>query len=66
LTYDSFQIPTIDTSTHISFSTLTGTVNSTVCQLSAFASEVTRVAFEVGTQGILGVQAKVEGVQGLI
>ncbi|KAL4263345.1 histidine kinase [Pleurotus pulmonarius] len=45
-------------------STLKGTVNSMVDQLSAFASEVTRVALEVGTQGILGGQAKVEGVQG--
>ena len=35
-----------------------------VDQLSAFASEVTRVALEVGTQGILGGQAKVDGVQG--
>ncbi|RXW16382.1 hypothetical protein EST38_g9472 [Candolleomyces aberdarensis] len=35
-----------------------------VDQLSAFASEVTRVALEVGIQGILGGQAKVEGVQG--
>jgi hypothetical protein len=42
----------------------TGTVNSMVDQLSAFASEVTRVALEVGTQGILGGQARVEGVQG--
>jgi hypothetical protein len=41
-----------------------GTVNSMVDQLSAFASEVTRVALEVGTQGILGGQARVEGVQG--
>ncbi|KAH7921003.1 hypothetical protein BV22DRAFT_1020209 [Leucogyrophana mollusca] len=45
-------------------STLKSTVNSMVDQLSAFASEVTRVALEVGTQGILGGQAKVEGVQG--
>ncbi|KAA1473198.1 hypothetical protein DENSPDRAFT_779569 [Dentipellis sp. KUC8613] len=44
--------------------TLKTTVNSMVDQLSAFASEVTRVALEVGTQGILGGQAKVEGVQG--
>lgn len=44
--------------------TLKQTVNSMVDQLSAFASEVTRVALEVGTQGILGGQAKVEGVQG--
>ena len=35
-----------------------------VDQLSAFAFEVTRVALEVGTQGILGGQARVEGVQG--
>ncbi|KAL0948366.1 hypothetical protein HGRIS_010948 [Hohenbuehelia grisea] len=40
------------------------TVNNMVDQLSAFASEVTRVALEVGTQGILGGQAKVDGVEG--
>lgn len=45
-------------------STLKGTVNSEVDQLSAFPSEVARVALEVGTQGILGGQARVEGVQG--
>ena len=48
-------------------STLRGTpVNSMLDQLSAFASssEVTKVALEVGTQGILGDQARVEGVQG--
>jgi osomolarity two-component system sensor histidine kinase NIK1 len=44
--------------------TLKTTVNSMVDQLSAFASEVTRVALEVGTQGILGGQARVDGVQG--
>ncbi|KAI0048454.1 hypothetical protein FA95DRAFT_1490738 [Auriscalpium vulgare] len=44
--------------------TLKTTVNAMVDQLSAFASEVTRVALEVGTQGILGGQATVEGVQG--
>ncbi|KAJ3855315.1 histidine kinase [Lentinula lateritia] len=44
--------------------TLKSTVNSMVDQLGAFASEVTRVALEVGTQGILGGQARVEGVQG--
>ena len=44
--------------------TLKETVNSMVSQLSTFASEVTRVALEVGTQGILGGQARVEGVQG--
>lgn len=40
------------------------TVNSMVDDLNSFASEVTRVALEVGTQGILGGQAKVEGVKG--
>src|SRR5688572_30956075 len=35
-----------------------------VDQLSAFASEVTRVASEVGTEGKLGGQAKVPGVAG--
>ncbi|KAJ8091873.1 histidine kinase osmosensor [Marasmius tenuissimus] len=44
--------------------TLKKTVNNMVDQLGAFASEVTRVALEVGTQGILGGQARVEGVQG--
>src|SRR5207253_1816821 len=33
-------------------------------QLSSFADEVTRVAREVGTEGILGGQAEVEGVSG--
>jgi HAMP domain-containing protein/signal transduction histidine kinase/CheY-like chemotaxis protein len=40
------------------------TVNTMVDQLSAFADEVTRVAKEVGTDGKLGGQAKVEGVSG--
>src|SRR6266581_2482821 len=40
------------------------TVNAMVGQLGAFASEVTRVAREVGTEGKLGGQAKVEGVSG--
>ena len=35
-----------------------------VDQLNAFAAEVTRVAREVGTQGVLGGQAEVEGVSG--
>ena len=35
-----------------------------VDQLSSFADEVTRVAREVGTEGILGGQARVEGVSG--
>src|SRR5437667_2122616 len=40
------------------------TINSTVDQLNAFASEVTRVAREVGTEGKLGGQAQVRGVAG--
>jgi osomolarity two-component system sensor histidine kinase NIK1 len=43
---------------------LKDTVNGMVGQLRIFASEVTRVALEVGTQGILGGQARVEGVEG--
>ncbi len=43
---------------------LKGTINTMVDQLSAFAAEVTRVAREVGTEGRLGGQAKVEGVSG--
>jgi osomolarity two-component system sensor histidine kinase NIK1 len=54
----------IDIEVEGEMSTLKLTVNSMVDQLSAFASEVTRVALEVGTQGILGGQARVEGVQG--
>jgi HAMP domain-containing protein/CheY-like chemotaxis protein/signal transduction histidine kinase len=40
------------------------TINTTVDQLNAFASEVTRVAREVGTEGKLGGQANVRGVAG--
>jgi HAMP domain-containing protein/signal transduction histidine kinase/DNA-binding response OmpR family regulator len=40
------------------------TINTMVDQLNSFASEVTRVAREVGTDGKLGGQAKVEGVAG--
>src|SRR2546421_619486 len=40
------------------------TINTMVDQLNAFASEVTRVAREVGTEGKLGGQARVEGVTG--
>src|SRR5205807_586265 len=40
------------------------TINTMVDQLNAFASEVTRVAREVGTLGILGGQAEVRGVAG--
>ncbi|MCG5217600.1 HAMP domain-containing protein [Streptosporangium soli] len=40
------------------------TMNTMVDQLSSFASEVTRVAREVGSEGQLGGQARVEGVEG--
>jgi len=43
---------------------LKNTINTMVDQLRAFASEVTRVAREVGTEGKLGGQGKVEGVSG--
>jgi signal transduction histidine kinase/HAMP domain-containing protein/CheY-like chemotaxis protein len=43
---------------------LKDTVNTMVDQLSSFADEVTRVAREVGTDGMLGGQARVEGVSG--
>src|SRR5256884_4653984 len=43
---------------------LKNTINTMVDQLNAFASEVTRVAREVGTEGKLGVQAQVRGVAG--
>ncbi|GIO86284.1 histidine kinase [Paenibacillus faecis] len=43
---------------------LKNTINTMVDQLSTFASEVTRVALEVGTEGILGGQAEVTGVAG--
>ncbi|MBW4690974.1 MAG: HAMP domain-containing protein [Lyngbya sp. HA4199-MV5] len=43
---------------------LKNTVNTMVDQLNSFASEVTRVAREVGTEGKLGVQAEVKGVAG--
>jgi len=43
---------------------LKNTINTMVDQLGAFASEVTRVAKEVGTEGKLGGQAEVPGVGG--
>jgi CheY-like chemotaxis protein/signal transduction histidine kinase/HAMP domain-containing protein len=43
---------------------LKNTINTMVDQLGAFASEVTRVAREVGTEGVLGGQASVPGVDG--
>jgi HAMP domain-containing protein/CheY-like chemotaxis protein/signal transduction histidine kinase len=44
---------------------LKNTINTMVDQLNAFASEVTRVAREVGSDGKLGGQAEVEGVAGV-
>ncbi|MDQ7948569.1 MAG: HAMP domain-containing protein, partial [Pedobacter sp.] len=41
------------------------TINTMVDQLNSFASEVTRVALEVGTEGKLGGQARVKGVGGV-
>ena len=43
---------------------LKNTINTMVDQLRSFASEVTRVAREVGTEGRLGGQADVRGVAG--
>ncbi|MEC4814312.1 MAG: HAMP domain-containing protein, partial [Scytonema sp. PMC 1069.18] len=43
---------------------LKNTINTMVDQLSSFASEVTRVAREVGSEGKRGVQADVLGVAG--
>src|SRR2546426_11514010 len=43
---------------------LKNTINTMVDQLNSFASEVTRVAREVGTDGKLGGQAQVRGVAG--
>src|SRR5205823_1587268 len=44
---------------------LKSTINTMVDQLNAFASEVSRVAKEVGTDGKLGGQAHVNGVRGV-
>jgi HAMP domain-containing protein len=46
------------------FLELKDTINTMVDQLRSFASEVTRVAREVGTEGKLGGQARVDGVSG--
>src|SRR5881628_2684614 len=46
------------------FLELKDTINTMVDQLRSFASEVTRVATEVGTEGKLGGQARVQGVSG--
>ncbi|MCJ1480808.1 histidine kinase osmosensor [Schaereria dolodes] len=41
------------------------TINKMVDQLRTFATEVTRVARDVGTEGVLGGQAQIEGVKGM-
>src|SRR5436190_20294000 len=41
------------------------TINTMVDQLRSFATEVTRVARDVGTEGVLGGQAVIPGVQGM-
>ncbi|KAF2401591.1 hypothetical protein EJ06DRAFT_474895 [Trichodelitschia bisporula] len=41
------------------------TINTMVDQLRSFATEVTRVARDVGTEGVLGGQAQIDGVQGM-
>ncbi|NEE10811.1 HAMP domain-containing protein, partial [Streptomyces sp. SID7499] len=43
---------------------LKNTVNTMVDQLSSFADQVTRMARDVGTEGRLGGQARVDGVSG--
>src|SRR5690606_32858995 len=44
---------------------LKNTINTMVDQLGSFADEVTRVAREVGTEGVLGGEAEVSGVSGV-
>jgi CheY-like chemotaxis protein/methyl-accepting chemotaxis protein len=44
--------------------TLAKTINAMNAQLGVFASEVTRVAYEIGTEGILGGQAEIDNVSG--
>jgi osomolarity two-component system sensor histidine kinase NIK1 len=46
-------------------STFKATINTMMDQLQVFASEVSRVAREVGTEGILGGQAEITGVHGV-
>src|SRR5471030_16731 len=54
----------ITVSVQVEILELKDTINTMVDQLNAFASEVTRVAREVGTEGKLGGQAQVPGVAG--
>src|SRR5205823_129221 len=54
---------TVDVTLHVALPIYT--INTMVDQLGSFASEVTRVAREVGTEGQLGGQAEVKGVAGV-
>ncbi|QER97258.1 HAMP domain-containing protein [Streptomyces venezuelae] len=54
----------IDVDAHGEILELKNTINTMVDQLSSFADEVTRMARDVGTEGILGGQADVKGASG--
>jgi HAMP domain-containing protein/CheY-like chemotaxis protein len=56
---------TIDIEVRGEVQELKTTINTMVSQLSSFAAEVTRVAMEVGSEGRLGGQARVQGVSGV-
>ncbi|HWO09505.1 MAG TPA: HAMP domain-containing protein, partial [Polyangiaceae bacterium] len=56
---------TIDIQVHGEVQELKTTINTMVSQLGSFAAEVTRVAQEVGSEGRLGGQARVQGVSGV-
>ncbi|KAG2225399.1 hypothetical protein INT45_010035 [Circinella minor] len=55
----------IEVEVHGEIAELKNTINKMVDQLNSFAFEVTRVAREVGTEGNLGVEARVKGVGGV-
>ncbi|KAI7875516.1 hypothetical protein K492DRAFT_213945 [Lichtheimia hyalospora FSU 10163] len=55
----------IEVEVHGEIAELKDTINTMVDQLNSFAFEVTRVAREVGTEGNLGVEARVKGVGGV-
>lgn len=55
---------TIDVVAEGEIAVLRDTVNDMVVRLRVFASEVSRVAYEVGTKGKLGGVAEVQGVEG--
>lgn len=55
---------TIDLVAEGEIAVLRDTINDMLVRLRVFASEVSRVAFEVGTRGKLGGVAEVQGVEG--